>query len=128
MKENTKPTQEALHHSDLMIGNIVLDSTKNTTVVETIIPDHNRVYYGKLLTNKFLNAYGFNLDPNSNEYTFSEGCEFTIGRECASEYWFVYQINMDGFRFFKYVHELQNLFYWTTGLKLKQKGGNDGDV
>lgn len=106
--------------SELMIGNLVLDSTKNTTLVETIIPEHNRVYYGKPLTEDWLLKYGFKkssfgminitpeciVDPKAN----------TIG------FYSDYHEDDITFKLPKYVHQLQNLFYIITGAKLSVKG------
>lgn len=115
---------------DLRPGNILNYNTREG-VHETIIdwqdlkhltekPDQfNKFHSGIPLTEERLLKLGFHIDIECNEYQYSDACEFTIGK---NEYgWFVYEIKMDGFTFFKYVHQLQNLFYALTQTELSTK-------
>lgn len=142
MKQENKPTQEALHPSELMIGNIVLDSTKNTTVVETIIPEHNRVYYGKTLTEEWLLHYGFESYPhftvmNSKFIKLGRNRQISIGcvgtpnemvwlqevdedKKTVNDLICLRNFDYDGKT---YAHHIQNICA-VFGLKLKQKGGS----
>ncbi len=58
------------------------------------------------LTPEILGKCGFDIDVDANEYTFYEGCEFSIGKASISEgvqYWRLYQCDIDGARQFKYL-------------------------
>lgn len=74
-----------------------------------------------LITEQWLLKFGFNCRLSDNEFTYSNGCEFTIGRNEDSDTWFCYEIKMDGFSFFKHVHQLQNLFFALTQKELEIK-------
>lgn len=145
MKNETKPTQEekALSPAELMIGNIVLDSTRNTTVVETIIPEHNRVYYGKVLTEDWLLQYGFESHPHftvmnskfiklGRNRQISIGCvgtpnemvclqELDVDKRTINDFICLRNFDYDGKT---YVHHIQNICA-LFGLKLRQKGGDE---
>jgi len=108
-----------LDSSELRIGNLVLDSTKNTTKIESIIPEHNRVRYGIKLTEHWLERFGFEKEAGSfmglqicNSWTFIYWSEYH-GLELS--------VNEYGVKFtnIKYVHQLQNLFYSLTGKELE---------
>jgi len=111
---------------ELMIGNLLyFKGTDMVAKVQLInAPKHFdcRDEYGSFvpngeyepipITEEWLVKLGFACRIEDNEYHIYDGCEFTIGKvKGYYDHWFCYQIRMDGFTYFKYVHQLQNLFY-----------------
>jgi|SRR6187399_2188245 len=109
---------------DIRIGNTVFSEIYQKPIgvnlaLFTDIAKGKDGYSPILLSPDILTDWGFKCDVASNEFLYSEGCEFTIGVDNGC--WFVYQIKMSGFKYFQYLHQLQNLYYALTGTELKKK-------
>ncbi len=105
-----------LKSEDLRIGNIVLDSTKNTTVVETIIPEHKRARYGKPLNKKWVLAMGFKQYSDETDTFEIYDCVISFSEK---KIW----ISQDRMKeltinIVPFVHQFQNLYYILTGNEL----------
>ena len=100
---------------ELRIGNIIADSTKTTTRVETIIPYYDRKQYNKSLTEEYLLAFGF----------YKNGIEYSLkGVVVLFEHgMFKYHFNLgfEDFVWLRSVHQLQNLYYILIGKELELK-------
>ena len=112
-----------LSDSELRIGNLVFDSTGNTTKVESIIPEHKRIRYGIPINEKRLLNFGFEYKktPLTNQYTLKEiRINYVIGGKLKGKKYLVYanKIQIDNFGHIKYIHELQNFYYQLTGTEL----------
>lgn len=115
--ENNQNTIKPLNPSDLMIGNLVLDSTKNTTVVENIVHGDNRVRYGITLTEEWLLRFGFiKLDTSDIFYVLGYNMQLKVSECLTMVAW--HNLMLHDVKI-KYVHQLQNLYYLLTGEKLK---------
>lgn len=146
MKEQIKPTQEERGFAaELMTGNFVKVNRFGIDVPAIIenFDDLHQISTGQLkasglpLTDKWLEDLGF----SKGEKTVKEGQSFNIEigadrklhinalnynphawiRDCFT------QSTLDDFAFLchpKYLHQLQNLYFCLTGLKLRQKGGD----
>lgn len=117
---NNQNIIKPLNPSDLMIGNLVLDSTKNTTVVENIVRGDNRVRYGIPLTEEWLLRFGGKSTDMGVLIELKRGCVMSLNillKSCI--------VNVSGCFglvtpcHIEYVHQLQNLYYLLTGEKLK---------
>jgi hypothetical protein len=112
-----------LKDSELRIGNLVFDSTGNTTKVESIIPEHNRIRYGIPINEKRLLNFGFEYKKTalSNNYKLKEfRITYVIEGKLKGKKYLVYanKIQMNNFGHIKYIHELQNFYYQLTGTEL----------
>lgn len=110
---------------ELMIGNLVLDSTENTTIVESIIPEHNRVRYGIILTEEWLLKFGFDKRINpASAPIWDEDIEYGYDGYRFSQdvygKWFLLGYTWNT-KHFGYVHQLQNLYFCLTGTHLTIK-------
>lgn len=110
-----------LESTDLRIGNIILDSTKNTTRVETIIPQLNREQYGQPLNEEYMKAFGFRRVADGDGGFWYEKKFPVVGELCTSSKGnYVFDIETDTLKI-KYVHELQNLYHSLTKKELQIK-------
>lgn len=115
---------------ELRIGNFVYDYTGNTTKVESIIHEHNRIRKPIQLTEEWAFKFGFKKDKiNWNDGSISDDCFV------CPNWRFIIFINECGIGFFQlekleratyltgleYVHQLQNLYFSLTGEKLELK-------
>ena len=103
--------------NELRIGNLVYDSTMNTTVVESIIPEHGRVRHPIPLTEKWLVRFGFD---SLGKFGYGIGqfrLEFSknLAKDHGVE--FVFWIDRSIIPI-KSVHQLQNLYFALTGEEL----------
>lgn len=103
-----------LDSSELRIGNLVLDSTKNTTKIESIIPEHNRVRYGIKLTEHWLERFGFEKVEQIKSYYWRKSLISCYKQD--GTFWFDV---IQGCVEIQYVHQLQNLFYSLTGKEIE---------
>jgi len=114
---------------DLRVGNLVLDSTKNTTRVESIsIGEHHRIRYGIPITSDRLINFGFvktkvpmKIDIEYIDYRMGQFVLFILPKGivevefCAAHN----TIEERGYLCaIKYVHQLQNIYYALTGKEL----------
>ena len=83
----------------------------------TAIVDLDR-FSGIPITEEWLIKFGFKCNQIENEFRFSNGCEFTIGKNKNSNTWFCYEIKMDGFTFLNHIHQLQDLYFALTQREL----------
>lgn len=119
-----------LNDNELRVGNLVLDSTKNTTKVESIIPEHGRIRYGIPLSEEWLLRLGF----VKNEYSV-DGVQyrepfFHVALEAKGwlvnwneDFGWVIHLMQSSYNMIPVntVHRLQNLFYLLTGEELTIK-------
>lgn len=110
-----------LDEKELRIGNLVLDSTKNTTLVETLIPEHNRVRYGIPLTKSWLLKLG--ADSFGDQLTIKLGHRFFVYYDTVGFGVFTENTDTDEdssviHEHIKCVHQLQNLYYALAGKEL----------
>ena len=117
-----------LEENELRIGNLVLDSTKNTTVVESVIPEHNRVRYGIQLTEELLLKFGFVKEYNTDEgenrdcfYLNNSDDSFYINYDTSYNGWYLGASTYGFLTEIYYVHQLQNLYFALTGTELEIK-------
>ena len=110
--------------NEFRIGNYVFSEFSEDTIhLSALLESQDLRIKPIILTEEWLTIFGFNCRIDENEYTFSDGCEFTLGNHKHEEnvWWFLYQLKMDGSANFRYVHELQNLFFALTGEELTTK-------
>lgn len=130
-----KHTTKEMKASKLRIGNYIYGPLDELCKVEQLgsTLNNNLVGYREVeniksygqngqkpipITKDWLLKFDFNCDEECNEYRITTSyCEFTIGKT-ELEAWFCYEIKMDGFCCFKYVHELQNLYFALTQTEL----------
>lgn len=112
-----------LKDSELRIGNLVFDSTGNTTIVESIIPEEKRIRYGIPINEKRLMNFGFEYKRTalSNQYTLKEfRINYVVEGKLKGKKYLVYanKVQMNNFGHIKYIHQLQNFYYQLTGSEL----------
>ena len=123
--------------SEIRIGNLVLDSTGNTTIVESIIPQHERVRFGIPLTEEWLLKFGFYEYGSTRlwkQRTINVKTRMklkveykpiitinTFGSKSKSEYKQPISLNTFPFTKVYFVHQLQNLHFALTGIELELK-------
>lgn len=111
---------KAINPSELRIGNLVRDETGNTTVVETIIPEHNRIRYGIPLTEEWLLRAGAEKRIGDWNYHLQIG-GLSMYLRCNHG---IRYSQLEGCYFgdrFQFVHTLQNFKHALTGSELTFK-------
>lgn len=101
----------------LRIGNLVLDSTKNTTVVEGTHELSERVRHGIPLTKKWLLKFGF---KNQNNGWDIENHDFGLFDMSHGKLTDIRYNDTRCCPKIKYVHELQNLYFVMTGEEINR--------
>lgn len=138
MKENTKPTQEEKAFAyQLMIGNFIKVNRFDIDIPATIenFYDIHQISTGQLkvkgepLTEDWLEKFGFEGNEDERHIVLGLGGGEELSVELLTKTCCLTRSKkneLDDFVYVKYpeyVHQLQNLYYTLTGLRLRQKGG-----
>lgn len=109
---------EKLKASDLRIGNLVYDSTGNTTIVESIVPEHERVRFGIPLNEEWLVKFGFQRSSKTKYHIKGMTLVFHIN---SNQWIFGYTHELSRLKKVHYVHQIQNIYHALTGGELTIK-------
>src|SRR5579872_703276 len=106
---------KALQANELRIGNLVLDSSKNTTIIESIIPEHARIRFGIPLTEEWLKRMGFEQSEREDSALVHKESSLPIWSNDEGGF---YYIDNEIIIYLDYVHQIQNFFFIATGTEL----------